>query len=257
MSHSGAIRKHKQTDDYDGSGPRPPVPGQESRFSKMTEGAGCSDRDVVASTGAMAASTSLASVATATTSTHNLNDERVKAWKESLGHMLRDQTAVELLKKFIEDVSDSDPKYKHYIDFYLICQGIQTSDYDDEQLRKISKITYKKYKDIIPGVEALARMGDKNAPVNRNVLSGLQSKIYTEIEDKIYYSFFQSRVFCEYSLNYVRGELATAPYDTREEIKASLAAIHEHSELAESHKPKLTADALRNSQSARINVGIR
>lgn len=128
MNHSGAIRKHKQIDDYacDGSGPRPPVPGEESRFSKMTESGGCADRSPT-----MASST-----ASSSAGRPNLNWERMAAWKKGLEHMLCDTTAVELLKKFVETEAGLDNKNIHYLNFYFLCEGLPEHT-DEKKIRKI------------------------------------------------------------------------------------------------------------------------
>lgn len=116
MSHTGAIPKSKQIDEYEGKGPRPPVPGEECRISKMTEGNSAANR--------------------------NEHSERVAEWKKGVEHLLRDTTGVKLLYKYIETDAGTNNYNLHYLNFYFICEGLKTHE-DENKQRAIINSIYK------------------------------------------------------------------------------------------------------------------
>lgn len=116
MSHTGAIPKYKQIDEYEGKGPRPPVPGEECRISKMTEGNSCANR--------------------------NEHFERVAEWQKGLENLLSDKTGVKLLYKYIETELGKNDTYWHFLNFYFTCEGLKTQR-DENTVGAIIKSIYK------------------------------------------------------------------------------------------------------------------
>lgn len=106
----------KHIDEYECSGPRPPVPGQESRMSKMTEGS--FER-----------------------SQHRAKLASYSRWN-TLSGLLEDAEGLKLFKKYVE--SDAKLEDSARLDFYIICEGLKL--YQDEgQARNCILAIYNKY----------------------------------------------------------------------------------------------------------------
>ncbi|XP_067616002.1 axin-like isoform X3 [Eurosta solidaginis] len=109
MSDLSAFRKY---DDNECSGPRPPVPGEESRAKKMIEGVADSSRNSPPS---------------------YLN------WARTLNHLLEDRDGVELFKKYVEEEA---PVYNDYLNFYFACEGLKQQT-DPERIKQIIGAIYR------------------------------------------------------------------------------------------------------------------
>lgn len=115
-SHTGAIRKQKKIDEYECSGPRPPIPGQESRMSKMTESCGASNARIM--------------------------KDRITEWGMGIDNLLRDKVAVNLLRKYAEAEGGPNDLNLRYINFYFLCEGLTESS-DEVRLRQLIGACYK------------------------------------------------------------------------------------------------------------------
>nr|NP_001163773.1 axin, isoform E [Drosophila melanogaster]ACZ95067.1 axin, isoform E [Drosophila melanogaster] len=107
--HPSGIRKH---DDNECSGPRPPVPGEESRVKKMTEGVADTSKN---------------------SSPSYLN------WARTLNHLLEDRDGVELFKKYVEEEA---PAYNDHLNFYFACEGLKQQT-DPEKIKQIIGAIYR------------------------------------------------------------------------------------------------------------------
>lgn len=110
MSHSLGFRKY---DDNECSGPRPPVPGQESQSKKMTEGA-------------------------AVDSLRNTPPSYLN-WARTLNHLLEDRDGVELFKRYVEEEA---PSYNDHLNFYFACEGLKQQT-DPEKIKQIIGAIYR------------------------------------------------------------------------------------------------------------------
>lgn len=111
----------KHIDEYECSGPRPPVPGRESRMSKMTDSA--FERKPHRTS-------SLASYS---------------KWNTLTG-LLEDAEGLELFKKYVErDAKPVDSKRLH---FYILCEGLKVYQ-DEDKARSCILVMYKKWVNIL------------------------------------------------------------------------------------------------------------
>lgn len=148
----------KQFDDYDsGSGPRPPVPGEESNLSKMTnEGGATAPAPAKASTATTAAHASSPgtsnAAATAATATGAINRSppqppqpsedsfgiRVSRWQQNLENLLVDKEGLNLLFSFVQDGGE-DSKHFKQLNFYFACEGLKVMN-DMQKVRKVTRL---------------------------------------------------------------------------------------------------------------------
>lgn len=107
----------KHIDEYECNGPRPPVPGQESRMSRMTESD--SERRL-----------------------HRTSVASYSKWNTLTG-LLQDGEGLALFKKYVE--RDARPEDSARLDFYFVCEGLK--QYKDEPVlaRKCISLIYKTY----------------------------------------------------------------------------------------------------------------
>lgn len=126
-------KQAKQFDDYDsGNGPRPPVPGEESKISKMTTEGGAA---AAAATATLLPGTSNVAATNRSPpppyppsqspqpSTDSF-EIRVLQWQQNLGYLLADQEGVNLLLKFVRDGGE-DSKHSKQLEFYFACEGLK------------------------------------------------------------------------------------------------------------------------------------
>lgn len=100
-------------------------------------------------------------------------------------------------------------------------------------------------------------MVDKKVPVDLKVFTELQQRVVEKMSTGIYPAFFQSNTYIEFYERFQQGELASAPVYPRELIRnASLATVHEDTELSDKQAPKLTEKMLMLTERARFNVGV-
>lgn len=142
-----AKKQAKQFDDYEsGNGPRPPVPGEESKMSKMTTEGG-------AEAAATATTASLPGTSAATNrsppppyppsqspqpSTDSF-EIRVSRWQQNLEYLLADQDGAKLLLSFVRDGGDNS-KHLNHVDFYFACEGLKYWN-DMNDMEKVRKVT--------------------------------------------------------------------------------------------------------------------
>ncbi|KAM7363781.1 protein axin isoform 1-T1 [Cochliomyia hominivorax] len=169
MSHTSGYRKY---DDNECSGPRPPVPGEESRVRKMTEGVGEHLRNSPPS---------------------YLN------WARTLNHLLEDRDGVELFKKYVEEEA---PAYNDHLNFYFACEGLKQQT-DPEKIKQIIQAIYRFLrKSTLSVSEDLRRnikAGLKNEiPLSPNIFDEMQKHVENTIRDNIYPSFLCSEMYILY-----------------------------------------------------------
>ncbi|XP_037814946.1 axin [Lucilia sericata] len=169
MSHTSGYRKY---DDNECSGPRPPVPGEESRVRKMTEGVGEHMRNSPPS---------------------YLN------WARTLNHLLEDRDGVELFKKYVEEEA---PAYNDHLNFYFACEGLKQQT-DPEKIKQIIQAIYRFLrKSTLSVSEDLRRnikAGLKNEiPLSPNIFDEMQKHVENTIRDNIYPSFLCSEMYILY-----------------------------------------------------------
>lgn len=127
MSHP-TKKLAKQFDEYEGNGPRPPVPGEECHVSKMTTEGACSTSD-----------------SNDRPETESEFNARVERWQKNLTDLLNDNEGVALLFKCIEGSSIDGINSIEYnqLQFYFACEGLkQQATYmnEDGVKRKIRKL---------------------------------------------------------------------------------------------------------------------
>ncbi|XP_037947244.1 axin isoform X2 [Teleopsis dalmanni] len=169
MSHSLGFRKH---DDNECSGPRPPVPGEESRTKKMTEGVTECSRNTPPS---------------------YLN------WARTLNHLLEDRDGVELFKKYVEE---EDPAYNDHLNFYFACEGLKQQT-DPEKIKQIIGAIYrflrKSKLSISDDLRRTIKAGLKNEiTLNPNIYDSMQQHVETTIRENIYPAFLCSDMYILY-----------------------------------------------------------
>ncbi|XP_065370738.1 axin isoform X2 [Calliphora vicina] len=169
MSHTSGYRKY---DDNECSGPRPPVPGEECRVRKMTEGLGEHMRNSPPS---------------------YLN------WARTLNHLLEDRDGVELFKKYVEEEA---PAYNDHLNFYFACEGLKQQT-DPEKIKQIIQAIYRFLrKSTLSVSEDLRRnikAGLKNEiPLSPNIFDEMQKHVENTIRDNIYPSFLCSEMYILY-----------------------------------------------------------
>lgn len=128
--------KLKQSKDYDkyecGSGPRPPVPGEESRSTKMIA------EDEYSST------SNLNQLTPSPPLTDKLTTdlcERIEKWQKDFFNILDDQEGYHLLRKFVkEDAGEESIDYAR-LQFYFACRGLKNEKDEDNQ-RKFTSAIY-------------------------------------------------------------------------------------------------------------------
>ncbi|XP_011211999.2 axin isoform X1 [Bactrocera dorsalis] len=169
MSQPSGFRKY---DDNECSGPRPPVPGEESRVKKMTEGVADSSRNSPPS---------------------YLN------WARTLNHLLEDRDGVDLFKKYVEDEA---PGYNDHLNFYFACEGLKQQT-DPEKIKQIIGAIYrflrKSQLSIPEDLRRIIKAGLKNeVPLNSNIYDSMQQYVEVTIRDNIYPSFLCSEMYILY-----------------------------------------------------------
>uniref|UniRef100_A0A0K8W947 Axin n=1 Tax=Bactrocera latifrons TaxID=174628 RepID=A0A0K8W947_BACLA len=169
MSQPSGFRKY---DDNECSGPRPPVPGEESRVKKMTEGVADSSRNSPPS---------------------YLN------WARTLNHLLEDRDGVDLFKKYVEDEA---PGYNDHLNFYFACEGLKQQT-DPEKIKQIIGAIYrflrKSQLSIPEDLRRTIKAGLKNeVPLNSNIYDSMQQYVEVTIRENIYPSFLCSEMYILY-----------------------------------------------------------
>ncbi|XP_067615996.1 axin-like isoform X1 [Eurosta solidaginis] len=197
MSDLSAFRKY---DDNECSGPRPPVPGEESRAKKMIEGVADSSRNSPPS---------------------YLN------WARTLNHLLEDRDGVELFKKYVEEEA---PVYNDYLNFYFACEGLKQQT-DPERIKQIIGAIYrflrKSQLSIPEDLRRIIKAGLKNeVQLSSNIYDSMQQYVETTIRENIYPSFLCSEIYILYiqqmSVSHERFGSGTAGSGSESSSGASL-----------------------------------
>lgn len=146
-------KQAKQFDEYEnGNGPRPPVPGEESKMSKMTTEGGAAAATIPTTVAASSSGPSnAAAAATAANrspppppyppsqSPQSSTDSfgiRVSRWQQNFENLLADQEGVGLLFKFVQ-FGGKDSKHSKQLEFYFACDGLNT--FDMQRVRKLTR----------------------------------------------------------------------------------------------------------------------
>lgn len=106
----------KHIDEYECSGPRPPVPGQESSLSKMTESA--IERNL-----------------------HRTQSLASYSQWNTLEGLLADVEGKKLFKKYVD--SDAKREDSHRLHFYILCDGLKSTEVENQASCILA--IYKKY----------------------------------------------------------------------------------------------------------------
>ncbi|XP_032592819.1 axin isoform X2 [Drosophila grimshawi] len=169
MSHPLGLRKH---DDNECSGPRPPVPGEESRVKKMTEGV---------------------------IDTLKNSPPSYLNWARTLNHLLEDRDGVELFKKYVEEEA---PAYNDHLNFYFACEGLKQQT-DPEKVKQIIGAIYRFLRksqlsisdDLRTQIKAIK---SNEIPLSPHIYDPMQQHVEATIRDNIYPSFLCSEMYIQY-----------------------------------------------------------
>ncbi|XP_017076341.1 axin isoform X3 [Drosophila eugracilis] len=168
--HPSGLRKH---DDNECSGPRPPVPGEESRVKKMTEGVADTSKNSPPS---------------------YLN------WARTLNHLLEDRDGVELFKKYVEEEA---PAYNDHLNFYFACEGLKQQT-DPEKIKQIIGAIYRFLRksqlsisdDLRAQIKAIKT--NPEIPLSPHIFDPMQRHVEVTIRDNIYPTFLCSEMYILY-----------------------------------------------------------
>ncbi|XP_016980224.1 axin isoform X4 [Drosophila rhopaloa] len=168
--HPSGLRKH---DDNECSGPRPPVPGEESRVKKMTEGVAETSKNSPPS---------------------YLN------WARTLNHLLEDRDGVELFKKYVEEEA---PAYNDHLNFYFACEGLKQQT-DPEKIKQLIGAIYRFLRksqlsisdDLRAQIKAIKT--NPEIPLSPHIFDPMQRHVEVTIRDNIYPTFLCSEMYILY-----------------------------------------------------------
>ncbi|XP_017041816.1 axin isoform X2 [Drosophila ficusphila] len=168
--HPSGLRKH---DDNECSGPRPPVPGEESRVKKMTEGV---------------------------VDTSKNSPPSYLNWARTLNHLLEDRDGVELFKKYVEEEA---PAYNDHLNFYFACEGLKQQT-DPEKIKQIIGAIYRFLRksqlsisdDLRAQIKAIKT--NPELPLSPHIFDPMQRHVEVTIRDNIYPTFLCSEMYILY-----------------------------------------------------------
>lgn len=123
MNH---IVKQKLLDDYESCGPRPPVQGQESRLSKMTEGRSSSN-------------SSIGVAAAASVECNRTSPPAYFKWHQTLSGLLEDREGVEIFKRYVEAEGGI---HSDRLNFYFACEGLK-QQFEEEKVKSMVGAIYR------------------------------------------------------------------------------------------------------------------
>lgn len=194
MSHRTTVKHNKLIDEYDcsGNGPRPPVPGKESRTQKMTE-----------TTNSMAPPT-MAPLPNASLPTNIPVDSmaelnRAAKWQEKLSNLLSDEKGVELLNRFVTSEAGPHSIDTIHLQFYFACEGLKHQT-DEHTIRRAIGAIYRNYlrRDIQVSTElrnTIKQIFKGELPVNVNIFDKVQKTVEKKINDTTYPCFLCSEIY--------------------------------------------------------------
>ncbi|XP_034126818.1 axin isoform X2 [Drosophila guanche] len=165
---------HRKHDDNECSGPRPPVPGEESRVKKMTEGIALD--------------------------TLKNSPPSYLNWARTLNHLLEDRDGVELFKKYVEEEA---PAYNDHLNFYFACEGLKQQT-DPEKVKQIIGAIYRFLRksqlsisdDLRAQIKAIKT--NPELPLSPHIFDPMQHHVETTIRDNIYPTFLCSEMYILY-----------------------------------------------------------
>ncbi|GAB0094956.1 Axin [Sergentomyia squamirostris] len=241
-------------DGYECSGPRPPVPGGESRPYKMIEGASGPSHESSTSPPYM-------------------------KWARSLSNLLEDSDGVELFQKFVRELGGI---HEVRLNFYFACEGLKKQT-DPEKIKRMIYVIYRFSKKgllkLPENVENLVKAIRHNkAHLSTNIYDEIQKDVERAINESSYLQFLKSEIYLEYvrsSGAVGAGVLPTSASSSSggsEQLTRSftLPTLHEESELSlgdaaaamsqmgnrtPANMPiRLTLDALLATQNRRLEI---
>lgn len=198
MSQKTIGKHNKLIDEYEcsGNGPRPPVPGEESRLHKMTESSGST-----AMAFAFPIKTPLSSNLSPATHPNDLIAERTRVgkWQEKLSNLLSDKKGVELFQRFVESEAGPHGIHTIHLEFYFACEGLKQQT-DEIIIRQIIGAIYRKYlrKEIQVSPElrnSIKKINKGEIPANANILDTVQKSVENSISQTTYPSFLNSDLY--------------------------------------------------------------
>uniref|UniRef100_A0A182J0N8 Uncharacterized protein n=1 Tax=Anopheles atroparvus TaxID=41427 RepID=A0A182J0N8_ANOAO len=172
---------HQKLDDFTCSGPRPPVPGEETR-RKMTD-VSHSDRSKDGS------------------------PPSYVRWAQNLKNLLQDADGAELFKRYVE-LEGEEPSNR--LKFYFACEGLKQQS-DPEKIAQLIGAIYRRFlKKAQPTSELYVnedlrnyiKSGLKNDLVlSRDIFDKMQSRVADIISETTYPHFLQSDLYLQYVQN--------------------------------------------------------
>lgn len=215
---------HKYLDDCESSGPRPPVPGQESRLhhNNMTEtgrggGSGCgSNSPGLLHTASSSISTSATSITpgdysrvlpssasfnaiTTSSSAITNNSHQQCKWNQNLSYLLEDAEGADLFKRYVESEGGI---HADRLKFYFACEGLkmQTEDATIKQMvRAIYRFLRKSQLSLAEDLRGRIKNGlATEAPMDANIFNNMQLEMVHHIRDTTYPNFLQSELYCNH-----------------------------------------------------------
>lgn len=160
MSQSNQAKVNKAIDEYEcsGNGPRPPVPGKESKMTEASStasataaGPSCSVNVTAsanasnANVGGSVRSGSIASLPPFTGSpTEDAQAEsiRVAKWNEHLDNLLADKKGMDLFRRFVEHEAGPHGIHTIRLEFLFACEGLKEHS-DENMMRQIIGAIYR------------------------------------------------------------------------------------------------------------------
>lgn len=196
--------------DYDSSGPRPPIPGQEeTRKFKVTPAPAdrwksvdthpCSTRQMTD-----AAQNELHLFMTSSSSSQSSSSPSCLKWARTLSSLLEDRDGVELFKKYVEQEGGI---HSDRLNFYFACEGLKQQS-DGEKVKQIIGAIYrflKKSQLAVPEeMRAIIKAGlkDKNFVLTPDLFDQMQQDVERIINETTYRNFLQSETYLHYVQNY-------------------------------------------------------
>uniref|UniRef100_A0A182N686 Uncharacterized protein n=1 Tax=Anopheles dirus TaxID=7168 RepID=A0A182N686_9DIPT len=174
---------HQKLDDFHSSGPRPPVPGEESR-RKMTEPSHTErgNRD-------------------------GSSPPSYVRWAQKLAYLLEDGDGAELFKRYVE-LEGEEPSVR--LKFYFACEGLKQQTDPDKVTQLIGAIYRRFLKKAQPGSELYVneslrnfiKAGLKNElELTPDIFDQMQADVANIIAETTYPHFLQSDLYLQYVQN--------------------------------------------------------
>ncbi|XP_058447215.1 axin isoform X2 [Malaya genurostris] len=224
-------------DDTTCSGPRPPVPGKESR-RKMTD---------------------------------TLNSERSSdsppnyyRWSEKLSYLLEDVDGAELFKRFVEQQGD---EHSNQLNFYFACEGLKQQSDNDKMIQLIGAI-YKRFLKRAPRgsklhvgekMRNMIKAGLKNEYLlTPDIFDQMQADVAAVISNTTYPNFLQSDLYIHYiqnmQTNSGSGATVGVPLGMSGASTGSLSSMTNSSSMSELILPSSSALPTLHEDSELVNA---